>query len=365
MTVAGELRRWMIGCSLAEAVGMLAAAAAARGADAVLVHRTAPHVVWAVGLIVAAGMVEGTALGLVQAGLLRSRMPGLLRVRYVIVTVVVAGLGWAAGSLPSLSPGGVASGEPPRWLLVASGVGAGVALGAVLGLAQGLVLRAAGVKWRTWVVASAVAWAGAFAWLMVGASIPDASWPVAVVLVWAAATGAVAGAALGAVLGWFVPSLLGAGPRNRVVMWLLTRGRPGRLNASMLVLEIVGHRTGRRYRLPVMYAGDERSEGTMWVLAGRATGKSWWRNLTESSPVVVLEGEARRPARATLVLPGDAHWEGGRESYRRRFPRARVTGADVLVRVDLVADDHDGAVRVLHDGPADRPHQADVAESPA
>ena len=82
---------------------MTAAAAAARAADAV-----AARPEWwattatALAIVVAGGLVEGLALGWAQSGQLRRRLPDLRRTRYVLWTVLVAGLGWAAASAPAV-----------------------------------------------------------------------------------------------------------------------------------------------------------------------------------------------------------------------------------------------------------------------
>src|SRR5688500_12377355 len=90
-----DMTRWVAGCAAAEAVGMTAAAAAARGGDAI--GGTAA----VAALAVAGGVVEALAVGVATAAGLRVAAPSLSRVRWTTVTTVVAGLCWGVGSLPA------------------------------------------------------------------------------------------------------------------------------------------------------------------------------------------------------------------------------------------------------------------------
>src|SRR5690242_15340358 len=93
---------WVLGCAVAESVGMTAAAAAARIGDQVV---TAPHgaggTAVLVGLAVAGGTVEALGLALATWVALRALLPGLPFRRWTAVTTVTAGLSWAVGSLPA------------------------------------------------------------------------------------------------------------------------------------------------------------------------------------------------------------------------------------------------------------------------
>jgi deazaflavin-dependent oxidoreductase (nitroreductase family) len=67
-----------------------------------------------------------------------------------------------------------------------------------------------------------------------------------------------------------------------------------RYSRTTLVLEVIGRRSGRRYRLPVSYVEDG---GALLVFVDEADAKVWWRNLRGGAPVrVLLRGrwEARR-----------------------------------------------------------------------
>ena len=178
---------------LAETVGMTAAAAAARGAGAL----DAPAA--ALGVIVAGGLVEGTALGLAQASVLARLLPGLRRTTYAVVTVLVAGLGWAVASAPAVLAGDDSGASPPRGLVLLGGAGIGLVMGPVLGGAQALALRGAARTPSRWVLANTLAWPPTMVVIFLGATAPSEAWSTEAVVALGALTGATAGAVLGLV----------------------------------------------------------------------------------------------------------------------------------------------------------------------
>jgi hypothetical protein len=159
-------------------------------------------------LIVAGGLVEGVALGTAQAGALGDLLPRRSRRRYAVVTVLVAGLGWAAASAPGALADDAGTGEAPPVLLVLAGATAlGAVMGGVLGWAQSLTMRGKVARPGRWVLANVAAWPPAMAVIFAGATNAPASWSLPQVGLLGTATGAAAGLALGAVLGLFVPGL--------------------------------------------------------------------------------------------------------------------------------------------------------------
>ncbi len=155
--------------------------------------------------MVAGGLVEGTALGVAQGRLLRRRFPALRQGRYLAATVLVAGLGWAAGSAPATVAGAGepegGAGEPALVLVLLGAAALGLAMGSLLGAAQALAMRHdVPHPWR-WVGANVLAWPGAMVVIFVGATSAGPGWSDAQVVVLGTATGAAAGALLGIVLG--------------------------------------------------------------------------------------------------------------------------------------------------------------------
>jgi hypothetical protein len=199
---------WVGLCALAEATGMTAAAAAAKAGHAwVGEPATAGAVAVTLSLAVVGGLVEGIALGRSQAAGLRGLLGRTAQRRWVVVTVAVAGLGWAAASAPAALAGADDGAPPPMLAVLAGAAGIGLLMGALLGAAQASVLRGhVPHPWR-WIGASAAAWTPAMVVIFAGATAPDPDWAVARVILLGAATGAVAGTVLGLVSGWFLPSL--------------------------------------------------------------------------------------------------------------------------------------------------------------
>ena len=321
-------RRWVAACAAAETVGLAAAAGAAVLADGL----SGPP---ALGVVVAGGLVEGTALGLAQASVLSRIAPALSRVRYLAATVVVAGLGWAAASAPSVVGGGGDAEQPPVLLVVLGAVALGLVLGAVLGAAQAVTLRGAVRHPVRWVVANAAAWPLAMALIFLGAMSPGTGWPAGGVIAMGALTGAVAGAALGLVSGLFLPTLSGVSASSRAVLALLASSHPSGLQRALIGLGVRGRVSGRRYRFPVQYAV---APGGLAVLPGRPERKTWWRNLATTPTIVeVLREGVWAPASARLVEPEEPAYQRVLAAYLERWPDTPAAPDQPVVLVRLGA----------------------------
>jgi len=142
VTTAGELA----GFAVPATVGALAAAGGWPAAA------TFPAVL-------AAGFVEGCALGYAQGRGWRSRLPALPLGRYSVATGIAAVFAYALGLLPS-----TVGGLPPLVMVLA-----GLALLGSIGTAQWLVLRRAGFDRPVWIVMTAAAWLAGLAVFMLTA----------------------------------------------------------------------------------------------------------------------------------------------------------------------------------------------------
>lgn len=329
------LGSWVFACVVAETIGMATAAGAARTASNLADH-DAPHAaLLGFAVVLAAGLVEGTALGLSQSKVLSGWLAGGGRACWLLVTIVLAGVGWAAGSAPqSLNPAPVAAGsEPPLLLVIAGATVIGLVMGALLGAAQGTVLRGrVRHPWR-WVSANALGWAVAMPVIFVGASTPSATWSTAGVIATGAVTGALAGAALGLVTGWFLPSLHGQSVASRVILGLLESPAHGVVGGGVIALEVTGARSGRLFRFPVMVAAS--SAGHLVVLPGHHEQKTWWRNLDAQPQLRILVGGTWCRGEAQMCGPQDPAWAAALATYQNRWPRVSISQDSPLVRIRL------------------------------
>lgn len=196
------LASWVLTCATAEGIGMTASSAAAKVTQDPDVSSRAAL---ALAIVVLGGLVEGVALGVLQARALSRRWPGVATRRYAGLTVLVAGLGWSAGSAsPVLAGDEPGAGEPPLALVLLGAAGLGALMGLLLGYAQSTALRSAVRRPGRWVTANTVAWVVVMPAIFLGASRPDADWSPGSVILFGLLTGILAGMMLGVFTGmWF------------------------------------------------------------------------------------------------------------------------------------------------------------------
>lgn len=327
-----SLVRWTALCALAEAIGMTAAATAAKTSQAIIGQpANNREVLLALSIAVAGGLVEGLALGGLQASGMKRLLPDLNLPRWVLLTTAVAGVGWAGASAVAGGSGQDDGAAPSKLLILGGAIVLGVMMGALLGGVQASVLGGqVRHPWR-WVRANMAAWAPAMAVIFFGASLPGANWSALVVIPLATVTGLAAGAILGLVSGVFLPTLDGQSAHNLMVLDLLESPAHRLLDRSLAALQIRGVVSGRIFELPVQYAA---ADNTVVVMPGSPQAKPWWRNLAQPASVEVLMAGRWQPGYGILLRAGDASYEAAMEVYRRRWPRLKtpVDSPVVLVR---------------------------------
>jgi hypothetical protein len=208
--------RWVGANTLGETIGLgftaLVAVAVAGAGDTGRVSL----VVAAAAALVAAGAVEGVAVGYAQWRVLRDPLAALRARSWVLATVIGAVVAWTLGMVPStLAAGTGEGGVPPfsdavQYLLAAL---MGLVLGPVLGVPQWRVLRRFVPRAGQWVLANAVAWAAGMPVIFLAAGSVPAGAPLwllaAAVLGACAAAGAVVGAVHGVWLVWLLRARAG------------------------------------------------------------------------------------------------------------------------------------------------------------
>lgn len=314
---------WVLACVIAESIGMTAASAAARLGEGL----SAPLVL---SLVVAGGLIEGIALGVLQGRWLAARYRGVSGGAWTLTTVVIAGLGWALASAPAALSGPDGGAAPPLMFVLVMAGALGLVMGALMGAAQAFVLRGhVRHPWR-WMGISAAAWTPAMVIIFAGATVPDASWATFPVIVLGAVTGALAGAALGGVSAGLMPALTGPAVSGRMLGWMLRHHVPG-LAASFALLRVTGRKTGQSYQFPVQYA---RQGDVVVVHPGGAERKTWWRNLRDPATLMVWVDGAWRRGTGQVLSTGPMYSESW-AIYRRRFARAALADVALLVRIQL------------------------------
>ena len=197
--------RWVLACGAAELVGIGFGALVGQLMTPVVLG---PPSFGAKALLLCAaaaiGVVEGSALGLLQGATLRQRLPRLRPREWAMPVVLFAALGWVAGMLrPILGQGTFAeaaaapSSEPPLAMVLVLASAVGAVAGVLLGFVQWLVLRRHAARSGRWIGANALGWALAMPAIFAGFGIPadDASSSVRLL------SGALGGALGGLLLG--------------------------------------------------------------------------------------------------------------------------------------------------------------------
>lgn len=114
---------------------------------------------------------------------------------------------------------------------------------------------------------------------------------------------------------------------NTLMMQVLRSPLHGTLSRSLLVLGYEGRRSGTRYEVPLQYIEDD---GTLYIWAGNADRKTWWRNFQQPATVTVrLRGEDV-DAKASLVDDPAQRTELLR-AYMSRYPYTTPNGRPKFV----------------------------------
>ena len=104
---------------------------------------------------------------------------------------------------------------------------------------------------------------------------------------------------------------------NPMIAWLLRSPLHPLLSSGLMLVQVTGRRTGRRYWIPVGY---QRDGNTLTVLVSRARRKQWWRNYRDPGPVAVLLRGRTLHGRAQVLPPESATFRAAVETTFRRLP---------------------------------------------
>ena len=115
---------------------------------------------------------------------------------------------------------------------------------------------------------------------------------------------------------------------NPLVAWVLRSPLHPLLGRVLLLLRVTGHRTGRKYWIPVGY---QRDGDTITVLVSKAPRKQWWRNYRDPGPAEVLLRGRTLHGRAHVLPPESTVF---REAIERTFRRLPGLGRQFGIRYE-------------------------------
>lgn len=148
--------------------------------------------------LTAAGSLEGAALGLTQAWVLKRHVPAIVSRDWVIATALAAAFAWFVGMSGASILG---SQLEPAWVFALMLGPAWLAALLGMGFAQWIVLRRVIPKSRSWIPVTAAAWfVGVMVPVVALSVIPD-SWPMAARAVTAVVAAIAMGVAVGSITG--------------------------------------------------------------------------------------------------------------------------------------------------------------------
>ena len=101
---------------------------------------------------------------------------------------------------------------------------------------------------------------------------------------------------------------------NDFMSWILRSPFHGMLSKGMMLITVIGHKTGKKYTTPVEYYDQG---GYLWVITSR--NRTWWRNLKGGAEVSLLIKRKAIFAFGEVVLD-ESEVEAQLREYVRRMP---------------------------------------------
>lgn len=109
---------------------------------------------------------------------------------------------------------------------------------------------------------------------------------------------------------------------NRMAIVVLRSPLHRMMSKSLLVLTYTGRRSGKRYEIPLQYVEEG---GTLYVWAGNAATKTWWRNF-ETPSIATLQLRGRVVAAKGSLVDNVDRRAAVLRAYVDRYPYTRPTG---------------------------------------
>jgi len=113
---------------------------------------------------------------------------------------------------------------------------------------------------------------------------------------------------------------------NPLVVGILRSPFHWLLSFGLMLITVIGRRSGREYTIPVGY---QRDGGLITVLASEAPTKQWWRNFETAAPTRLRVRGSDLAGTGMLVAPGSDEFRAQSERTLRRLPfMGKVFGVD-------------------------------------
>lgn len=209
--------KWTTYCALGELLGIGFAGAMAFAVNSMIAEpQTFLVKLLVLFLMLVAGFIEGSLLGIFQWNALKVKFPKIPKSQWVFYTVIIAVFGWFIGMLPSLffmpsQTSTISNSQPFDFdnpiIFALLSVGTGFILGALFGLFQWFVLRKYVQQAYQWIIANTLGWGLGLGWIYLFASLPNERTTLLTNSMFGVIGGLLAGLSVGGVTGLFLVKL--------------------------------------------------------------------------------------------------------------------------------------------------------------
>lgn len=113
---------------------------------------------------------------------------------------------------------------------------------------------------------------------------------------------------------------------NPLMVYILESRMHWPLSSALMVVHVVGRRSGCMYKIPVGY---QRNGNEVSVLVSKSTRKNWWRNYRKQAPVnVTLKGTVLSGFAVLIDKESDAFREQVNDTLKRLPSLSKQFGID-------------------------------------
>lgn len=108
---------------------------------------------------------------------------------------------------------------------------------------------------------------------------------------------------------------------NPIMIWLLKSPLHGMISKSVMLVTVIGRKSGRSISTPTNYIRDEN---TLWVISWRE--RTWWRNLRRGAYVRVLLAGRGAEGHGQVIEEEKAVAQSLQDYYRKVPQYAKYVG---------------------------------------